>query len=67
VGGGAATGRHQAIQLSPRRRHSHHESIDCVSCRQPIRGTAVVIAGGLYCTWDCAVSAAGLVPGQYFG
>jgi hypothetical protein len=55
------------MHLGPGRRQSHDHSIDCVSCQQPIRGTAVVIAGRLYCTWDCAVSAAGSVPGQYFG
>ena len=67
IGGGAAAGRHQAVRLAPRHGHSHHQSIDCGSCLQPIRGTAVVIAGRLYCTWDCAVSFAGMVPGQYFG
>ncbi len=67
VGGGTAAGRHQAVHLSAGHRHSHQQSLDCVGCLQPIRGAAVVIAGRLYCTWDCAVSASGIIPGQYFG
>ena len=27
----------------------------------------VIVAGSVYCTWDCATSVAGTVPGLYFG
>jgi len=65
IGGGMAAGRHRTVR--PGQRLSHLQSLDCVGFLQPLRGGAVVIAGRLYCTWDCAVSASGMLPGQYFG
>ena len=38
--------------------------MDCVACSRPV---AVIAQGRVFCTWDCAVSTAGAVPGLYFG
>ncbi len=70
AGGGMATGRHQAIRL-PGRTHSHLRGtaaeLECTGCRRPVTGVAVIVAGRVFCTWDCATSVAGTVPGLYFG
>ncbi|HZQ48721.1 MAG TPA: hypothetical protein VFB69_00235 [Candidatus Dormibacteraeota bacterium] len=68
TGGGTATGRHQAIRLSGRSHlHPRASELECSACRRPVTGVAVIVAGSVYCTWDCATSVAGTVPGLYFG
>jgi hypothetical protein len=67
IGGGVAANRHHAVQLGTRSKHSRRQLLDCVACSQPVTGVKVVVAGSAYCSWDCAVSVAGIIPGQYFG
>jgi hypothetical protein len=69
TGGGVVASRHQAIRISGRRHLSRRagSGLDCTGCSQPLTGATVVVGGRVYCTWDCAVSVAGTVPGLYFG
>jgi hypothetical protein len=66
TGGEIAPGDHRQVTASAIR-NLPRVVLDCAGCSRPITGEAVVIQGRLYCTWDCAVSAAGLIPGHYFG
>ena len=67
VGGGTATGRHHAVPAPQTLHRIGRASLDCIGCSRPVTGVAVVVQGRVFCTWDCAVSIAGPVPGQYFG
>ena len=67
AGGGAAASRHRGLQPTPSTHRTGRPAVECVSCSRTLTGTAIVVAGRVYCTWDCAVSTAGTVPGQYFG
>ena len=69
IGGGIAAGRHHAVQFNagPKQHSARRRQLDCVACSQPVTGMQVVVAGSVYCSWDCAVSVGGIIPGQYFG
>jgi hypothetical protein len=67
VGGGMAAGRHRSAAGGGMSRRAAARALVCGGCRGGITGQAVVIQGRAYCSWDCALSTAGLIPGQYFG
>lgn len=62
-----AAGRHRSGAAGGMSRPEPASTLDCGGCRGGVTGPAVVMLGRVYCSWDCAVSAAGLIPGQYFG
>ena len=64
IGGGIAAGRHRATGTA--RTAPPGPALSCVSCTGPVTGVAVVVQSRVYCSWDCAVTSAG-IPGRYLG